>query len=144
MVGLAGGFATSRGTGLPGKMFCLKIHQDEGVGMADVDLAPAPAPRYSRRHRLSPTALLRGAPTAPSRGTKPTHRRSAAEFVGSTEIAEPIAPAHDVAAAAIEACARALEAWAELSQRADLMHNAAATLRRTKAAIVAEALIPAG
>jgi hypothetical protein len=112
--------------------------------VADGDLAPAPAARYSRRHRTSPAVLLRGAPNAPSRTARAMHRRSAAEIINTVEIVEPIVPAHDVAAAAIEACARALEAWAELSQRADLLHNAAATLRRTRAAIVAEALTPTG
>jgi len=48
----------------------------------------------------------------------------------------------DVAAATIEACARRLEAWAEITQRADLVHAAAQTLRRNSALIVAEALAP--
>ena len=50
---------------------------------------------------------------------------------------------HAIAAAAIEACARELEAWAEITQRADLVHAAAQTLRRNSAMIVAQALNPA-
>jgi hypothetical protein len=49
----------------------------------------------------------------------------------------------DIAAAAIEACARELEAWAEITQRADLVHAAAQTLRRNSAMIIARALTPA-
>ena len=49
----------------------------------------------------------------------------------------------DIATATIEACARELEAWAEITQRADLVHAAAQTLRRNSALIVAQALAPA-
>jgi len=48
-----------------------------------------------------------------------------------------------IATATIEACARELEAWAELTQRADLVHAAAQTLRRNSAMIIAQALTPA-
>jgi hypothetical protein len=48
----------------------------------------------------------------------------------------------DVATATIEACARELEAWAEITQRADLVHAAAQTLRRNAAMIIAQALAP--
>jgi hypothetical protein len=50
---------------------------------------------------------------------------------------------HAIAAATIEACARELEAWAEITQRADLVHAAAQTLRRNSALIAAQALTPA-
>ena len=49
----------------------------------------------------------------------------------------------DIAVATIEACARELEAWAEITQRADLVHAAAQNLRRNSAIIVAQALAPA-
>ena len=49
----------------------------------------------------------------------------------------------DVAVATIEACVRELEAWAEITQRADLVHAAAQNLRRNSAVIIAEALTPA-
>jgi hypothetical protein len=48
-----------------------------------------------------------------------------------------------IASATIEACARELEAWAEITQRADLLHAAAQTLRRNAANIAARALAPA-
>jgi hypothetical protein len=45
-----------------------------------------------------------------------------------------------IAVATIEACAAELEAWAEISQRADLVHAAAQILRRNAQLIVAQAL----
>lgn len=51
---------------------------------------------------------------------------------------------HDIATATIEACARELESWAEITQRADLVYAAAQTLRRNSALIVARALAPTG
>jgi hypothetical protein len=48
-----------------------------------------------------------------------------------------------IATATIEACARELEAWAEITQRADLVHAAAQNLRRNSAMIIAQALTPA-
>jgi hypothetical protein len=49
----------------------------------------------------------------------------------------------DIAVATVEACARELEAWAEISPRADLLYAAAQTLRRSSANIIAQALAPA-
>jgi hypothetical protein len=49
----------------------------------------------------------------------------------------------DVAVATIEACARELEAWAEITQRADLVYAAAQNLRRNSAMIIAQALTTA-
>ena len=106
-------------------------------------LRTAPAARCARRHRLNVLALRTNLPIG-SRRSQTTNPLSVQESLRTeppaTETPSPV----DIAAAAVEACARALEAWAELSQRADLLHNAAATLRRASGPIAAEAMKPAG
>jgi acyl-CoA reductase-like NAD-dependent aldehyde dehydrogenase len=111
--------------------------------VADSVLMTAPAARYTRRHRPSVAALRPNFQSTPRRSLS-AELPSAGEGLGSEAPATEAPSAREVAAAAIEACARALEAWAELSQRADLLHNAAATLRRTSGSIAAEVMKPAG
>lgn len=111
--------------------------------MADTVLKPAPAARYARRHRASGGTRRYAAPSVSRRN--PTARRPTGQE--SLAVAPPpieARRAEDIAVAAVEACARALEGWAELSQRADLLHNAAATLRRTSGSIAAEVAEPLG
>ena len=110
--------------------------------MADTVLRTAPAARYTRRHRIS-------GPTARSNLQSVLRRKQARRLpVQDSPASQPplieTPSAKDIAGAAIEACARALEAWAEFSQRADLLHNAAATLRKASGAIADEAVKPIG
>jgi len=107
--------------------------------VADTILKPAPVARYARRHRSS--ARLPRSVTVNNKAA----RRTAAQESPALQPPPIEAPStKDIAAAAIEACARALEAWAEFSQRADLLHNAAATLRKASGAVAAEAIKPVG
>lgn len=110
--------------------------------MPDAVLISPPAPRHARRHHFS-AGPLRGNLQFASCGTLTARRPALQENLATERPESDGRSQQDIAEAAIEACAQALEAWADVSQRADLMHNAAATLRRVSGTLAAEAIHPA-